>query len=240
MKQLRNFTSGFTLVEILLTVSISFIVAAVLLQLSNHYFQSYSLIRRDIADINKTRAFHVFFQKEISSILPNTTFTHIPETDHLNTDQISFFRVLPFDNPHQSAPGDIELVSYYVSFLEDKNRVSPVLFRSTKDPVKSLEHLLTNHTNPSDLREDSEPIFSNILSFDVKPMIYDSSSSRMIPWTANSATTPDSIEFHILYIDDSASHFYNSVNHWKRLARAPKMSENRFIRAFNHTYWIRK
>lgn len=246
---------GFTLIELLVAMGVSSILMVALLSLVGMFTDNYTQTQRSLNSISQARSFLQFFDRELSTRLPDTPLIHEESSDSAgssSSDKFAFVRTLTDDE--QAAFGDLPTPEhgdlgtslYYVSYSDDPLFApSYSLFRRSLGPEETqqlIEDSLTNPdpTFPALIPEDGEPIIPNVLEFHAKPKYRDPADGELKDWIITDPVPPSVIEVEITFVEESAAQRYKTQAEWDRLAASPRDTELQFIRSFTRSIAIAK
>ena len=249
------FKTGFTMVELLVSMAITSIIMVTLLSLIGQSTDTYTNTQRAVNSLSQARAFMQFFEKEISTNLAST-YLLWKETTSSDTktpdqsDKLLFFRTLTDDEQTTADPGDIGTTYYYVATTSDIGSAeSPKLYRQALGPKESQE-LIEKDTGltfpaqkPTQTQADAagtnltpdEAILYNVLGFSAQPQ-YRDSAGELQDWNSTLSVSPSVILLNIRFIDDSSSGRFKTKAQWDALAAADEDSKDfSLIRTFTRT-----
>lgn len=210
---------GFTLVELLVAMSITSIIVLVLFGLVGQTTTNYRFSQRKITTLSDARAFLQFIEAELTGRISHTKFHW--QQDSLTSSRCAFTITRAAEeflaNP---AEGDLSTVVYYLDFTpDDLQRSSFKVFRKKLDAA-TTQQLLEQQTaapfptvNPS----TDEAILYNCLTFSLKPLRR-LPTGAFQPWTASDLIAPDAVELTLEIIDDFSSQKLRSAPQWLALA----------------------
>ena len=226
--------TGFTLLELLVTMAISSVILLTLAALVTQSTDGYVLSQRSVNHLSQARAFFQLVQSEISNRLPETplilrsSLNSEPEV----IDQIAFVRTLTNDEQALDSPGDLATSCYYMAFVEDSDqRINPKLFRKTLNPtetqifIEGVDEAKFPEVDPS----IDEIVIDSVLSFKVIPMYFNQVTGSDEIWDKAIANSPSYIELNIRTVDESLSVRLTDQSLWKRIAISPKAAERQYI-----------
>lgn len=248
-------SSGFTLIELLVSMGITSILMVALLSLVGTFTESYTQTQRSLNSISQARSFLQFFDREISTRLPDTPLIHegsTASTSPSSADKFAFVRTLTDDEQallgRQTSPqsGDLGAVLYYVGFSDDP-LFAPCysLYRRSLSPEET-QTLIEDSVSTSDpafpasTPDEGEPIVHNILGFQAIPRFRDPADGELKDWDASEVESPSVIELRITFVEESAAQRYKTQADWDRLATSPRDNELQFIRSFTRSIAIAK
>lgn len=243
--------AGFTLVELLVAMSITSVITIALLSLVGNTTDSYTRTHRAVNSLSQARSFIHFFEAEIGSRLPGSYFLlrtsdtfSGPET----SDKLAFIRVLSpeiqdaFENPPNPAdsdPGDLGSVAYYADFLPGVGNSSiPALFRKELGPTdtQAILEAGSNASLPDLDPESDEPLVLNLLEFGTQPKIHNPTTGALEDWDPESTDDPVALEVTIRFVDDSTAQRFKTESEWNRLATNPSEQEKPLIRSYTRIF----
>jgi hypothetical protein len=231
--------------ELLVTMAISSIVTFTLFSLVGQSSESYQQAQRGVNAISQARAFIQFFERELSTRLPDTPLLYEKAGGHgaPASDRIAFFRTMSIDEQDPTNPGDINTSDYYLAYSADHAAAeSPKLFRGVLKPAET-QALLESGSLPGFPPVNpltDEPMVPNVLSFTAQPKFFQGNPARPVDWTPGSPVPPTLIELTIRFIDDASAARFRTRADWERLATAPRREERKLIRTFTRTISIAK
>ncbi|MBC7980727.1 MAG: hypothetical protein H7Y36_09220 [Armatimonadetes bacterium] len=233
------------MVELLVSMAITSMIMLALLALVGQSSTSYTQTQRAVNTLSQARAFMQFFDREISTRLPNTPLIYeSPSSGGPGSSaKIAFVRAIPAEEQTAATPGDLNTSAYYVAFTADGNSItSPKLFRKTLNPNDTQALIDTAGTPPFPTVNPAsdEPILNNILSFEANPKKRNPTSGKLEDWTPSSADAIAAIVLIVRFIDDSSAQRFRTESTWNQLATAPRDSELQLIRNFTRTIAIAK
>lgn len=231
--------NGFTLVELLVAMSISSVLLITLAVIINQTTDSYALSQRSVNHLSQDRAFLQLLESELSIRLSETPIVHrstMLVADE-SSDQIAFVRTLSKDEQSPEISGDLATSCYYVAFAEDSDqRVIPKLFRRILNPTETQD--LMDAGDEAEFPEVDpildEPVIDSVLSFKATPIYLNPETGNEEPWDKTIKHVPSYIELTIRTLDESFSRRYTNQAEWNRLAISPKKYELQMIRSFTH------
>lgn len=247
--------SGFTLIELLVSMGISSILMVALLSLVGTFTDNYTQTQRSLNSISQARSFLQFFDRELSTRLPDTPLIHEESSDSAGSstsDKFAFIRTLTDDE--QAAfgdltppeEGDLGTSLYYVGYSDDP-LFAPCysLYRRSLGPEETQQLIEDSLTTadpafPASTPDDGEPIIPNILEFQAKPKYRDPADGELKDWNITDPVPPSIVEVKITFVEESAAQRYKTQAEWDRLATSPRDTELRFIRSFTRSIAIAK
>ena len=246
--------TGFTIIELLVAMTIASVLIVTLLSLVGNTTESYIRNQRAVNNISQARAFIHFFESEIETRMPASYFiqrTQDPFIGPESSDKLAFIRVLSpddqeyFENPPENTdpplqpdPGDLGGVAYYADYLPATgSSVVPALFRKQIGPKETQDILEagSSATVPNNDPETDEAIVLNLVEFRIRPKIYGSNGALEV-WTEDSAESPSVLELTIRFLDDSSAQRFKTQAEWNRLATNPRDQEKNLIRSFTRIF----
>jgi prepilin-type N-terminal cleavage/methylation domain-containing protein len=239
----QGIRSGFTMIELLVTMAISSTLIVTLGVLITQTTDGYALSQGSVNHLSQARAFFQLFESELSVRLPDTPLIHVsslPDGSQIS-DQIAFVRTRSNDEQSSDIHGDLATSCYYVAFVEEpKQRVIPKLFRKTLNPTET-QNLMDAGDDAEfpeiDLKLD-EPVIDSVLSFYASPIYLNPDTGNDEPWDKTIELPPSHIKLTIRTVDESLSLRLTSQASWNRLAMTPKESELQMIRTVSYNISI--
>jgi prepilin-type N-terminal cleavage/methylation domain-containing protein len=236
---------GLTLIELLVTMTITSMLLITLAALVSQSTDAYSLSQRSLAHLSQSRAFVQIFQSELSLRLPDTPLVHHASNQGpaMDYDKIIFVRTIPAIEQRSDSQGDIAAIYYYVEFAEGANQsVAPKLFRKILNfkETQSLIEAGSSAAFPEIDPSHDEPILDFVLSFQAIPMHLNPTTGNEERWDKTIDYEPSHVKISIRTIDESSSHRYVNEAEWNRLAISPKESERQIIRTISCNLTIGK
>lgn len=224
-------------------MAITSTIIMTLLSVVGQSTETYTRTQRALNTLSQARAFMQFFEREISTRLPETPILHEIENAPSISDKFAFVRTISLDEQTTTTPGDLGTSFYYVAFTPTiGSDLAPRLFRKVLNPEQT-QALLEAPASPvlptADISSD-EAIIDNILSFQARPKFADTTSGELTDWDENSTQPPSAIELTIRFIDESSARRFTSESDWNRLASSPTESEKSLIQSFSRTIAIAK
>ncbi len=235
---------GFTLVELLIAMAITTVIMVVLLGIVNQSTDTYNRTQRAVNSLSQSRAFLQFFDREISTRLPQTPLIHEAGTGNTPdlSDKFAFVRTISTEEQSNTTPGDLGTTAYYLAYTDAKgDAVAPRLYRKVLTPAQTQDLLDSSPTpsfpapNPAD-----EAIIDNILSFQARPKFIDPAAGEIKDWDKNSTEPAAFIELTIRFVQESTSRRFKTKSEWERLASSPTEDEIPLIQTFSRTIAIAK
>lgn len=233
------------MVELQVAMAITSVITIVLFSLVGQSTASYAQAQRAVSTLSQARAFVQYFERELSTRLPQTPLIHevAAPGGPVSSDKIAFVRALSFDEQDDASPGDLGTSAYYVAFTSDRGTaVSPRLFRIPLNPVET-QALIESTPAPSFPDQNpstDEAVIDNIINFSAIPKFHDPVSGELVDWEESSPGNPSTIALTIRFIDESSAQRFTSEADWIRLATNPRDSEIQFIRTFTRLISIAK
>ncbi len=231
--------NGFTLLELLVAMSITSVLLITLAVIINQTTDGYALSQRAVNHLSQARAFLQLVESELSTRLSETPIVHRSAmliADE-SSDQIAFVRTLTNDEQYPEYPGDLATSCYYVAFAEDSDqRILPKLFRKILNPTETQN--LMDAGDEADFPEVDptldEPVVDSVLCFKATPMYRNLETGNDEPWDKTIEHAPSHIELLIRTLDESFSRRFMNQAEWNRIAISPKKSELQMIRSVSH------
>jgi prepilin-type N-terminal cleavage/methylation domain-containing protein len=234
---------GFTLVELLIAMAITSVIMVVLLGIVTQSTDTYNRTQRAVNSLSQSRAFLQFFDREISTRLPQTPLIHQAGTGNTPdlSDKLAFVRTISIDEQSNTNPGDLGTSAYYLAYAPAiGDAVAPRLYRKVLTPAQT--QVLLESPTPGIPAADptDEAIIDNILSFQARPKLIDPASGEMKDWNINSTEPAAFIEITIRFVEESTSRRFKTKGEWDRLASSPTDDEIPLIQTFSRTIAIAK
>jgi prepilin-type N-terminal cleavage/methylation domain-containing protein len=236
---------GFTLTELLVTMTISASLLLILSAIVTQTTDGYAFTQRSINHLSQARAFLQLFESELSLRLPETPIVHLSSfaSGPVSSDQIAFARTRPLDERNPEIPGDLTTSCYYVAFVEDSDqRTIPKLFRKILNPIEAQAFIDDGREAvlPDIDPTVDEPVIDSVLSFHAVPMYRNPETANDEPWDQTTGQPPSHIELTIRTLDESFSRRFTDKAAWNRLAISPTESERSMIRSVTQKVSIGK
>jgi prepilin-type N-terminal cleavage/methylation domain-containing protein len=215
----RSQQNGFTLVELLVAMSITSIIVLVLFAIVGQTSTNYRLSQRKITTLADARAFLQFIESDFASRISRTKFHWKNDTPQSSRFALTLVRNSDesFSNPDQ---GDLSTVVYYKEFTADDTlRSSFKVFRKKIDGLATQQLLESGNAAAFPVTDSSldEAVLFNCLEFSLKPYRREINGS-LSPWLESDPIAPDAVELTIAIIDEFSSQKLLRAEQWQALA----------------------
>jgi len=241
----RTSNSGFTIIELLVAMTITSVIVLVLLNIVSQSSATYTNTLRAVNSISESRSFLYFIDTELSSRLPGTPLIHQAGKgdDPTSSDKLAFIRALTVAERNANAGGDLGTSVYYVAFSPSSgNAVIPRLHRKILSPSET-QSLLENQGDSTLLSPDiinDEIILDNILSFKAQQKVINPVTGELENWIEATTQSTVAIELTIRFIDESYARRLTTTDDWNSIATSPKDIELPYIRNYSRTISVKK
>jgi prepilin-type N-terminal cleavage/methylation domain-containing protein len=224
---------GFTLVEMLVAMSITSIIVLVLFAIVGQTSTNYRLSQRKITTLADARAFLHFIESDFATRVSRTKFHW--RNDAPNSSRFALTLVRNNDEtlttPEQ---GDLSTVVYYQEYTaDDAKRSSFKVFRKTING-QDTQQLLENGNSVAFPTTDStidEAVLFNCLQFSLKPFRREINGT-LTPWLELDPLAPDVVELTIAIIDEFSSQKLLSAEQWQALATSADPRSREAVQQF--------
>lgn len=218
------------MMELLVSMAITSILMITLLSLVGQSTDSYTRTQKAVNSLSQARAFMQFFEKEISTNLPDTHLLYektenSSQESPVNSDKLLFIRTLSTDEETDTDPGDIGTTHYYVAITADRgSAVSPKLYRQilgsekTQELIEAGDGIAFPAQNPSGATDPDEPLVYNVIDFTAQPK-YRDSTGALLEWDDTLDEAPVVIDLTIRFVDDSTGERFKTKAKWDALAQ---------------------
>jgi len=231
----RFLPPAFTLIEILIAMTISSVLIAALLALTNLTTDRFAHNQSEVAHLSQTRALRQLLQADLAARLPASPLICEPDPDLEGSDRIAFIHTVSPTSQNPLHPGDLATSAYYLAFTADADgNESPKLFRKILTPLETQQ--LIEAGDQADFPEPSlgadEVIAYHIIAFRASPKFRSPETGELLRWQPASVHPISAVEITITQLSEAASRRFNQREQWQRIAIAPSESERPLIRTF--------
>ena len=224
---------GFTLVELLVAMTIASVVLLAVFGLVDQSSNSYRDTRRQTTVLADARAFLQFFESDLRSRQPGTPYLHLGIGGSV---AIAFIRTRSYDERGPDDLGDLSTPIYYVALTHDGSGLAPRLFRRSIGPEETQEILESGPTPalPPIDPEIDEPVLHNVLHFSATPLRRDRETRQLVP-LSEPGQRPEAVAVRITLLDDHAASRLTTAEDWENLGSG-ESTLARQARTFRRTF----